>query len=122
MALQLALTDAGNGRVTVKWANGSPLYDDSQDETVLSLLMESPWFGDRMKKRRSLLRTVKTNDGGTPGQLVEYARDALQPAIDDGRLASVDPVVTPSGNGYNLTVRYTTASGLASSVTVPLST
>jgi len=116
-----ALVDAGNGKVTVSWVGGNPAFDDSQGETVFSLLMESAWFGDRQKKRRSRLSTIKTRDSSTPGRIVEYARDALQPAIDDGRLTSVSPSVVPTTTGYLLTVAYVTGSGKQAAVTMPLS-
>lgn len=118
---QLALVDAGNGRVTIQWAHGNPVFDDSQDETVLSLLVESPgWFGDRAKKRRSLLPSVKTRDSSTPSKIEQYARDTLQPAIDDGRLRSVTPTATALPSGYQLTVQYVTGDGKTGAVTVPL--
>lgn len=118
----LALVDAGNGKLTVKWdATGNPAFDDSQGETVFSLLMESPWFGDRQKKRRSKISTIKTNDSSTPGRLVQYAKDALQPAIDDGRLKSIVPSVQRSGSGYLLAISYVTGSGKQSAISIPLS-
>jgi phage gp46-like protein len=118
----LALTDAGNGRVTVVWgADGNPVFDDALGEVVFSLLLETAgWFGDHGGKRRTLLPTVKVRDSSTPGKLEEYARDALQVAIDDGRLRSVSPTVQPSGLGFLLTVAYVTSAGRESSVTVPL--
>lgn len=117
----LKLVDAGNGRVTVEWQNGNPIFDDSQAEAVLSLLMEpAGWFGDRSKKRRTLIPTVKARDASTPQRLEQYARDALQPAIDDGRLASVTPKVTPSSTGYVLAVGYVTGGGAEGSVSIPL--
>jgi phage gp46-like protein len=116
----LALTSAGNGRVTVQWSGGNPVFDDSAGEVVLSLLLEGPWFGDRAKKRRSRLPTVKTNDSSAPGRIVEYAKDAIQPAIADGRIQGITPSVQPSGSGYLLTVAYVTRNGVAGSISVPL--
>lgn len=117
----LKLTDAGNGRVTVAWVNGNPVFDDAQAEAVFSLLMEPDgWFGDRAKKRRTLIPTIRSRDAGTPGRLIQYARDAVQPLIDDGRLQSVEPSVTPTANGYTVTVAYVTGGGQQASVTVPL--
>ncbi len=119
----LAPVDASNGKVTVQWdVTGNPVFDDSQTETVLSLLLELPgWYADTLKKRQSKLSTVKTKDSSTKGRLEEYARDALQPAIDDGRLQSVSPVATPSGSGYQLAVSWVTAAGKAYSLPTPLS-
>lgn len=121
---QLALADAGNGRVTVRWSGGNPVFDDDQRETVLSLLLESPgWFGDSGRKRRSQIPTVTTKDAATPGRLAQYAKDALQPAIDDGRLRSVDSVdVQPAGSGYLVVVGYTTGTGKQVSLSTSLST
>ena len=118
----LALADNGKGKLTFAWgADGNPKFDDSQVETVMSLLLESPWFGDRAKKRRTLIPTVKTKDASTPGRLAQYARDALQPAIDDGRIKSMAPTVEPSGIGYSLRVSYVTGTGKQASVNLPLS-
>jgi phage gp46-like protein len=119
----LACVDAGNGRVTAQWVNGNPVFDDSMSEVVLSLLVELPgWFADHQKKRQSKLSTVKTVDSSTQGKIEQYARDALQPAIDDRRLRSVAPAAMPNGLGFILTVAYVTGTGKASSVSVPLST
>lgn len=118
----LALANTGTGKVTMQWVNGNPLFDDSQQEAVFSLLMEpAGWFGDSSKKRRTQIPTIKTKDASTPDKLIEYAKDALRPLIDDGRLLSVTPSVSPSGLGYLLRVDYVTGSGKRYAVTVPLS-
>ena len=119
--LKLANTTDGK-RVTFSWgSDGNPQWDDAQSECVLSLLNELPWFADRVGKRQSKLPTVKTIDANTASKLQQFARDALQPAIDDGRLRSVAPRVATSGSGYVITVSYVTAAGVSSSVSKNLS-
>ena len=116
------MVDAGNGKLTVQWVNGNPAFDDAESEAVFSLLMEpAGWYGDKAKKRRTLIPTIKTKDGGTAGRLEQYARDALQPLIDDGRLRSVDVTVAESGSGYMAAVAYVTGRGKTGALSVPLS-
>lgn len=122
MATSLKLSNTADGkRVTFTWgADGNPVFDDSAGELVLSLLNEGAWWADRVGKRQSKIGTVKTRDALTPGRLVQYARDALQPAIDDKRLRSVDPSASASGSGYVLRVAYVTGSGVSGEVSQPL--
>ena len=118
----LAYKDNGAGRLTIDWgADGNPKFNDDQADLVMSLLFESPWFGDRAGKRRSLIATIDSKDPSTPGRLEQYALDALQPAIDDGRLRSVNASARPIGNGYSLTVTYITRTGRPGSQSVALS-
>lgn len=123
MPRNLKLANAPDGkRVTFTWgADGNPVFDDSEAECVLSLLMEKPWISDPAGKRQSKIMDVKSIDASTPGLLESRARDALQPAIDDRRLKSVDPVVTRLGLGYELRVKYVTGRGASGEVAVPLS-
>ncbi len=109
----LALRDAGNGKLTPYWGpDGNPVYDDSEAELVFSLLCElAGWFADQQKVRQSKLPTIKSKDAQTGKLIEQYALDALQPGIDSGRLRSVSPSASPSGSGYLLTVNYVTASG-----------
>lgn len=118
----LKLVNNGTGKLTAEFdATGNPAFNDDQAETVFSLLMESPWFGDRKNKRRSLLPTVKSKDSSTQGKIGQYAKDALQPAIDDGRILSLTTDVQPSGIGFLLRVTYVTSDGRPNAVDVPLS-
>ena len=118
----LSLANTGTGKVTMQWVNGNPVFDDSQQEAVMSLLIEpAGWYGDTGKKRRTQIPTIKTKDASTVGNLISYAKDALQPLIDDGRLLSADPSVNTSGSGYTLKVNYVTSSGKRYAVSVPLS-
>lgn len=118
----LALGNAGNGKVGIAWdATGNPAMGDDQSETVFSLLLERPWWGDPSGKRRSQLPDVKSRDAGTGGKIEQYARDALQPAIDDGRLQSVTPTAQAVTGGYILRLEYVTGAGRPVSLTVPLS-
>ncbi len=118
----IAWKDAGNGRLTLDWdATGNPKFNNDEAELIYSLLLESPWFGDPTGKRRSLVPTVKTKDASTPGRLKQYAEDAMQPGIQDGRLRSAIAIVVPAANGYQLTIDYVTADGRESSQSVAVS-
>lgn len=119
----LTLVNATNGKVTVTWdSTGNPAFDDSQAETVFSLLIEpAGWFGDRNGKRTTLLPTVNLKDSSTKGKLEEYSQAALQPAVQDGRLRSDTAEAVPNGSGYLIKVGYVTGAGKQHAVTVPLS-
>lgn len=118
----LAFQNDGQGRLTFVWRNGNPVFDNRQTECVMSLLVEAPWWGDPLGKRRSQLATVQEDDATTKSRLEEYARAALQPALADGRLRSVSPTATRSELGkWSLRVVYTTPAGEPGSLDVPLS-
>lgn len=122
MAQNFAFKNNGAGRLTFDVVRGNPARDDRQTQLIMSLLMEQPWWGDEKQSRRSRLRTVRTDDASTKSRLESYSVTALQPAIDDGRLRSVEPIATRdnSTGAWSLKIKYISAAGKPELIDVPL--
>lgn len=109
--------------MTPVWgANGDLVFDDTENETVLSLLLERPgWAADSEGRRVSRLSLVKIGGAATASQLENYAREALQVAVDSGRILGGDDLrveVRQLAQGsYSIVVDYVTASGRSGRIT-----
>lgn len=81
-----------NGLYDFEWDDtGNPVFDNSAAHTVLSLQLErrGEYVFDRTGKRGSRLHTIKLDRGGTRDELEAANLEALQLAIDDGRITNV---------------------------------
>jgi phage gp46-like protein len=70
---------------------GNPAFTDDESHTVLSLLLEKQrgYWADKTGRRGSLLHTVKHDRAATASQLTGYTTDALDSAVEDGRINEV---------------------------------
>jgi phage gp46-like protein len=114
------------GRFDLDWEDSpNPRSTDDESPTVLSLLLEKKggYWADETGKRGSLLHTVKQDVAATASTLVAYSKDALAPAVDDGRLAT-DPVISAERSRpgrYALDIRYRGRDGRPRNVRLPFS-
>lgn len=101
---------------------GNPVFDDTNEHRVLSLLLEwrDRWYGAR-KGRGSLLYTVKQDRTSTTSQIEAYARDALKKAADEGWINSVTAQATRLGLGrFVVRVSWKNPAGKPSNTTLTL--
>lgn len=103
-------------------ASGNPVWTDSQEHTVMSLLLEfeGGYIFDQTGKRGSRLRRIVQDKASTAADLRAAILDALDPAIQDGRIRNVVPTVTKLGPGrYKCAVKYQNRSGHMKNFDIP---
>ncbi len=101
----------------------NPAFTDSDLHLVLSLLLEyrGKYWNDATGKRGSRLTLIKNDRSGTKADLEAAVREALAPAIADGRLRGLD-TVTAVRNGpgrYDMLIFYRNAAGQQKNARVP---
>ncbi|HJU24543.1 MAG TPA: phage GP46 family protein [Casimicrobiaceae bacterium] len=102
--------------------SGNPQFTDTQEHTVLSLLMEKRggYWADQTGNRGSRLYQIRQDTGRTPKQIEAEVLAALAPAIDDGRIqnVSVNAVRRAPGN-FKVSVTYHNRDGHVQNVDLP---
>lgn len=111
-----------NGRFDLDWDDANPAFSDSEEHTVLSLVLESQgkWWADQTGERGSRLYTLRNDTRTTRTELIAILQEALAPAVADGRIR--DLVVTAdrvAAGRYAFDLRWRTGSGRLASVRVP---
>jgi len=113
-----------NGRFTIIWdATGNPQFSDDGTFLVLSLLTNhrGMWWADESGTRGSVLYLIKQDTAGTASQITGAVDEALQPALDDGRLSTVTRSAVRKAPGrYELRINWTTPQGVSGSLILPL--
>jgi phage gp46-like protein len=103
--------------------SGNPGFSDNMSHLVLSLLLEyrGQYWADPTGRRGSLLHTVKNDTSTTQQRILSFAREALQPAVNDGRLYSIDVKAERLGQGkYQVSVYWVTPKGARGVTILPL--
>ena len=105
-------------------ATGNFAFEDTDSHTVLSLLLEekSGYVFDPTGNRGSLLHTVKLDRGSTKSDLESYAEDALDPAVNDGRieLPSKPAAKRVQPGKYDLDVKWRSRVGHVETLRLPM--
>jgi phage gp46-like protein len=103
----------------------NPAFTDSDEHLVLSLLMEyqAKYWADTTGKRGSRLHTVKNARSDTERELEAIVHEALDPAVADGRLRSVESVTatTRASGRYDIEILYRNREGRESNLRIPWS-
>ena len=89
-------------------------FDDTERHRVLSLLVEhrGKWWADTTGERGSQIHTLKNVRSTTPSQMEAFAMEALQKAVDEGKIQNVTASARRvSPTRIDLTVSYETAGG-----------
>jgi hypothetical protein len=88
----------------------NPAFDDSDQHTVLSCLLERSYWAN--PRRASRLLDIKLDVTGTQAAIQSACEEALQPALDDRLIRSAEVEVQRRGPGsYSVAVRYRNRSG-----------
>lgn len=111
-----------NGRFDLDWEEPNPVFDDSEQHTVLSLVLEwqGQWWADTTGKRGSRLNTIRNDRRTTQSELLASLQEALAPAVADGRLREL--VVTAeriAAGHYAFEIRWKTPAGRPASIRTP---
>lgn len=90
MAIDMALTKRNpiTGKFGIAWNGNEWATDDTEEWAVLSRLIEKrgKYHQDKDGTYGSHIKEVRSLTGATPSQLEGYAREALQPLVDDKRI------------------------------------
>jgi phage gp46-like protein len=123
----LLLRNPSSGKHDLQWdSTGNPVFSDDESHRVASLIVEhrGKWWADPDGTRGSRINEVKEIRKASPAQLKNYALEACQKAVDEGKIQA-DPTVTvtrPSPTRIDLRVDYRTAGGKPGSATKSIST
>ncbi len=107
--------DPASGRCNFAWdESGDVVFDGSEEHAVLSVLLEhlAAWWADTNGTHGSQLHTLKEMRRATPSQAEAYAREALQPLVDQRRIQQVTAQASRApGGGLRLDVAWQTPGG-----------
>ena len=107
--------DGATGLYSFEWAYGDPVFDDTQEHRVISLLVEhapSPnnpgYWADETGRRGSLLYTLRNVTTATPSKAEAYAAQALDWAVAGNAITYKPSGIEARrvGRGIALSVKY----------------
>lgn len=112
------------GKLRPVWVNGDVAFDDTMTETVMSLLTEDEGPFTSGRRRGPGPFSVSTDTADALSQIKARAEERLQPAIEDGRLRTLEidaQRAQPGKRGkFVLFVDYTTRAGRRNNLAVPI--